>query len=292
MSRSPLKIRIVGVVIVRSGWTVQSIGFQRYLPVGRPEIAVEYLNRWGIDEIILLDTDATACSRGPDVEAVSRYARLVQVPLAVGGGIRDLRDIERLVHAGADKVVLNYAAAHRPELLAEAAHVFGRQCIIASIDARRHEGQFFAYTLGGRERLGLSASELAVRCRDWGAGEIFLNSIDRDGAQTGYDLELAESVVARVDVPVVICGGAGHPRHVEAATRTGVSGVAAGNMLHFTEHSVILIKRHLLDAGLPIRLDTYTDYAGMKLDEQGRLARPSDDYLDHIRFDYIPEEVI
>lgn len=292
MNESPLKVRVIGVVLVRRGWTVQSIGFRKFLPVGRPEIAVEYLNRWGIDEIILLDTDATAAGRGPDVEAVERYARLAQVPLSVGGGIRNLRDIERLVRAGADKVVFNHAAARNPALLTEAAHHFGRQCIICSIDARRIEGRYEAFTLGGRDAVGLFAEELAARSRDLGAGEIFLASIDADGSQRGFDLELASRVLACVDIPVVICGGAGHPAHFEAAARLGVSGVAAGNMLHYTEHSVIAIKRYLVEAGIPVRLDTYTDYAGFKLDERGRIDRASDDYLDHIRFDYVPEEVI
>lgn len=292
MTVSPLKLRVIGVVLVRSGWTVQSIGFRKFLPIGRPEIAVEYLNRWGVDEIILLDIDATATGRAPDVDAVARYARLVQVPLSVGGGIRCLRDIERLVRAGADKVVMNRAAACNPALLSEASHHFGRQCIIASIDARREGDRYEAYTSGGRERVGLNAEDLAVRCRDFGAGEIFLTSIDQDGAQTGFDTELAIRVVKKVDVPVVICGGAGHPRHFEMAARTGVSGVAAGNMLHFTEHSVITIKRFLVDAGIPVRLDTYTQYEGFSFDERGRIARPSDDYLDHLRFEYIPEEII
>jgi cyclase len=292
MSGSPLRVRIVGVVIVRGGWTVQSIGFRRYLPVGRPEIAVEYLNRWGIDEIILLDIDATANGRSPDIAAVERYARIVQVPLAVGGGIRTLNDVERLVRAGADKVILNHAAVHRPTLLTEASHVFGRQCIIASIDARRVGDRYEAFTSGGREPTGLTAEEWAVRCRDLGAGEIFLASIDRDGAQSGFDTELAARVVRAVNVPVVICGGAGHPDHFAEAAATGVSGVAAGNMLHFTEHSVIVIKRHLTDIGLPVRLDSYTDYAGFRIDARGRIARQSDDYLDRIRFEYIPEEVI
>jgi cyclase len=292
MNASPLKLRVVGVVLVRSGLTVQSINFRRFLPVGRPEIAVEYLNRWGVDEIVLLDIDATTAGRGPDVAAVERYAQLIQVPLSVGGGIRSVQDIEHLVRAGADKVVVNHAAIQHPALLTDGAHIFGRQCIIASIDVRRVGGRWEVFGSGGSVATGLAVEDHAARCRERGAGEIFLNSIDCDGAQQGFDVELAQRVVRAVDVPVVLCGGAGRPEHFATAAATGVSGLAAGNMLHYTEHSVIAIKRHLVDAGVPVRLDSYTDYAGFRLDDAGRIARQPDAYLDGIRFDYIPEEII
>lgn len=288
-----LKQRVVGVIVVRSGWAVQSIGFRRYLPVGRPEIAVEYLNRWGIDEIVLLDIDAAAQGRRPDFEAVRRYAQLGQVPLTVGGGITELSDIEELIRCGADKVAVNWAAVEKRDLLAQGAHKYGNQCIVASIDARRMPGgRHEVFLRGGTQSAGLTPVEAARRACEAGAGEILVNSIDEDGAKNGYDLDLIRSVLAAVDVPVVACGGAGHPRHLLDALRLGVSGVAAANFWHFTEHSVIVAKRFLVDQGAPVRLDTYADYHGRTTDASGRAARLPDETLDHLRFDYQAEEVI
>lgn len=291
--KSNLKQRVVGVIVVRAGWAVQSIGFRRFLPVGRPEIAVEYLNRWGIDEIILLDIDATLAGRKPDFEAVGRYARFGQVPLTVGGGISEVADIERLIRAGADKVALNWAARSHPELIAAGAERFGNQCLVVSLDAREvAPGRHEVFARGGREPTGLTPAEAARRACAAGAGEILINSIDHDGSGKGYDLELVRSVLEVVDVPVVACGGVGEPRHLLAGLQLGVSGVAAANFFHFTEHSVIVAKRFLLQAGAKVRLDSYADYRGAAFAERGRAARRPDADLDHLRFDYIPEEVI
>jgi imidazole glycerol-phosphate synthase subunit HisF len=288
-----LKQRVVGVIVVRSGWAVQSIGFNRYLPVGRPEIAVEYLNRWGIDEIVLLDIDAAAQGRKPDFDAVHRYARLGQVPLTVGGGITNINDIESLIRSGADKVAVNWAALENRSLLGEGATLFGSQCIVASLDAKSNgRGEHEVFIRGGREATGMSPADAARRAHEAGAGEILINSVDRDGTKKGYDLGLIRSVMDAVDVPVVACGGVGHPQHLLEGLRLGASGVAAANFWHFSEHSVIVAKRYLAAAGASIRLDTYADYHDFVIDERGRAARRADEILDHLRFDYIPEEVI
>jgi imidazole glycerol-phosphate synthase subunit HisF len=288
-----LKTRVIGVVVVRHGLAVQSIGFNRYLPIGTPEIAINYLDRWGIDEIVVLDTTATADGRQPEPERVRSYAVQCQVPLTVGGGIRDVAHVTSSIQAGADKVVVNSALVTRPELVTETAGLFGTQCIVASIDARRErDGRYIAYTEGGTRSTGLEARELARRAEDLGAGELIVNSIDRDGAKTGYELDLLRSVVDAVHIPVIGCGGAGHPEHLRDAMRCGVSAVAAANFFHYTEHSVIVAKQYLKSSHEPIRIDSYAKYDTFEFDAQGRAGKLPDARLEALRFHYIPEEKI
>lgn len=279
-----LKARLIAVVLVKDGTVVQSIGFRRYLPVGRPEIAISYLDRWGIDEIIVLHIDGQPAS----AETVASYSRRCQVPLSVGGGVRDAASVQRIIQAGADKIVLNTAAVADPRLIEQAAGRFGEQCVVVSIDSKAGK----AYVEGGKRAAGMDAVELARRSMDRGAGEILINSIDRDGSKSGYDLDLVRSVVRAVRIPVIACGGAGKPGHLREALAQGPAAVAAANFFHFTEHSVILAKSWLAAQDVQVRLDSYTSYAGRELDADGRLARLSEEALDRLRFRYVPEEVI
>lgn len=288
-----LKTRVIGVVVVRNGIAVQSVGFRRYLPIGSPEIAINYLDRWGIDEIMVLDTTATAEERSPAAERVRSYAQECQVPLTVGGGVRDVEAVTRSIQAGADKVVVNSALVTRPDLVTEVAGLFGTQCIVASIDARREaDGRYVAYTHGGTRSTGLAAADLARRAEALGAGELVINSIDRDGAKTGYELDLLRSVAGAVGIPVIACGGAGHPEHFRDAMRCGVSAVAAANFFHFTEHSVIVAKQYLKSTGEAVRVDSYAKYDSFAFDAAGRAAKLPDERLEALRFHYIPEEKI
>jgi cyclase len=289
-----LKRRMIGVVLVRHGIAVQSIGFRRYLPVGRPQIAIRYLSQWGIDEIVVLHIDATTeGAPSPSEAEVASYAAQCRVPLSVGGGILSADDVKRAIHAGADKVVVNAAVVQAPHVLTEAAGLFGTQCIVASIDARRQpDGTFTAYTHSGTREACVAADLLARRAEAAGAGEILITSIDRDGTRTGYDLGLVDSLVGAVGIPVIACGGAGLPAHLQQAIDHGAAAVAAANLLHFTEHSVILVKRALTSAGVPVRLDSYANYRGVNVDASGRVSRIDDAVLDALRFRFIPEEVI
>jgi len=288
-----LKTRVIGVLVVREHLVVQSLQFARYLPVGVPRIAVEYLNRWGIDEIVLVDISARGERRHPDVDGLAEYSRYAQVPLAVGGGIDDIHDIERIIRSGADKVVLNTAAIVRPELITEGARLFGNQCIVVSIDAKRTgNGRYEAVTHGGRVPTGRTPVELAQDAARRGAGEILLNSIDRDGSKLGYDAQLIEPVVDAVHIPVIVCGGVGQARHLIEGARLGASAVAAANFFHYTEHSVAVAKHTLQAAGIDVRLDTLVRYDGFGIDASGRVEKADDRTLDRLRFEYIPEEVI
>jgi imidazole glycerol-phosphate synthase subunit HisF len=287
-----LKTRVIGVVLVKDGTAVQSIGFRRFLPIGSPRIAVKYLDRWGVDEVVLLHIDGGFTAQPATAAQVTTYAGVSQMPLSVGGGIRSVDDVKRIIHSGADKVVLNTALIDTPGVIAAAAAIFGNQCIVVSIDARRHEDRHEAFVESGRRPTGLGPAELAKRAESLGAGEIFVTSIDRDGSRRGYDLELVAAVKNAVGIPVIACGGAGTPEHFREAMGAGASAVAAGNVLHYTEHSVITIKRQLVDAGSPVRLDSDVSYDGAAFDELSRLAKLPDEHLEHLRFRYIPEETI
>ena len=288
-----LKPRIIGILVVRKSIVVQSIAFSRYLPLGKPEIALDYLNQWGIDEITLLEIDASHEKRKPCFELVKSLSKYCQVPLAVGGGISELSDIERLINCGADKIVLNTALSLNPGLLTKGAELFGAQAIVASIDAKNIDsGKYEVFLDSGRIPTGLSPVELAKRAEACGAGEILLNSIDRDGSKNGYDIELIRQVDAATSIPVIVCGGAGHPGHFAEGIKAGAAAVAAANFLHFIEHSVIAYKNFLKLNSCNIRLDSYATYDGFGYDFDGRVSKIDDKILDKLRFEYIPEEVI
>ena len=287
-----LKTRIAATILIRDGVAVQSHDFRRHLPVGRPEIAVEYLNRWGIDEIVLLDMLATREGRAPDPALVERCAARCQVPLAVGGGVRYASDFVDLLHAGADKVVVNTAAVVDPALVTAAAARFGTQCVLVSIDARPDgQGGYRVWTEGGRRETDLTAADWARRAQLLGAGEILLNAIHRDGGGAGFDVGLIRAVAEAVDIPVIAQGGAGHPLHFSEAARAGAGAVAAANYWHHTEHSVATTKHFLQQAGEPpVRLDTAFDYAGFGMGDNGRLAMADAAELERLRFVHIPAD--
>ena len=287
-----LKRRVVATLVVRDGIVVQSVGFQRYLPVGRPQIAVEFLNQWGVDEIILLDISATAARRGPDLAMVRAVAKRCFVPLTVGGGIHALDQARALIRSGADKVAFNQAALHAPELLARTAEVFGSQCVVAVIDGIRHPDGYRVHDYRSRQATARGAGEFATSLVARGAGEVFINSVDRDGAKQGFDLSLVRELCAAVDVPVICCGGAGAPEHfAEVFRETRVHAAAAANFFHFTEHSVTTTKA-ILRSRVPVRHDTHADYASSTFDVAGRLLKKPDQILEDMRFVRIEKEVI
>ncbi|MFA6519689.1 MAG: imidazole glycerol phosphate synthase cyclase subunit [Candidatus Paceibacterota bacterium] len=288
-----LSKRIIASLIVKDGIVVQSVGFKKYLPIGSPEIAVEFLNQWGADEIVVVDIEASRENRTLDLGLLARLADKSMVPLTVGGGINSVETIRQLIRMGADKVVINRAAIEHPELIHEAARIFGNQCVVVSIDAKEvGEGRYEAFTDSGRTGTGKDPVEVARSCAAQGAGEIFIRSIDRDGSKKGFDTELIRRVSEAVDIPVVAAGGCGHPQHIADAFQNGhADAVAVGNSFHFTEHSVTIAKA-FLKSDFPIRLDTYATYAHTTFDDAGRLAKQDDAVLEKLRFEYHPKEVI
>lgn len=280
-----LKKRLIACLLVRDGLIVQSFGFNRYLPIGRPRFAIEFVVKWDVDEIVLLDMSASPESRRVDEQVIEMLSNYCYVPLSVGGGIRDVDDVRSVIRAGADKTCLNSHAVARPEVITEVADVFGSQCVVVSMDCRRHsDGRYEVFVDSGRKGTGLDPVEWAQQSEALGAGEIFLNSIDRDGSREGYDLDLINRVSDAVSIPVIACGGVGQYRHFAPGIEAGASAVAAANIFQHMEHSTILAKAHLLNAGVDLRMDSEATYTDREFDENGRLLMLDSERLHDIEF--------
>ena len=249
-----LKIRIIPCLDVKDGRVVKGVNFEALRDAGDPvEQAILY-DRAGADELCFLDITASHEGRGTLLEVVHRTAEVCFMPLTVGGGVRSLEDIRALLLAGADKVSINTAAVDRPEFVREAAEKFGSQCIVAAIDAKKGAGGFEVFTHGGRRATGIDAIAHARKLVDYGAGEILLTSMDRDGTKAGYDLPLTRAICDAVTVPVIASGGVGSVGDlVKGVTEGHASAVLAASIFHFGEVSIAQAKQALADAGLPIR---------------------------------------
>lgn len=248
-----LSRRIVVCLDVQGGRVVKGTGFVNLRDVGDPVALATRYEAEGADEVVFLDIAASAEERATLLEVARRTAEQLFVPLTLGGGIRSADDVGRALRAGADKVSINSAAVRRPEVMAEAAERFGAQCVVASIDAKRDGAGWRVYVKGGRERTDLDAIAWAQECVARGAGEILLTSIDRDGARTGYDVELTRAVSRAVAVPVVASGGAGSAADVCEALEAGAEAALVAGILHDGVTTVHAIKRVVADAGLPVR---------------------------------------
>lgn len=288
-----LSKRVVASLIVKDDIVVQSIGFAKYLPIGSPEIAVEFLNAWGADEIIVLDIGESRTHRSPNLSLISALSKVSRVPLTVGGGIDSIKVMRELIKGGADKIAINRAAVVNPRVITEAARIFGNQCVVVSIDARKTKGRHYEVFIdSGTVATGKDPIILAKECASLGAGEILIRSIDKDGSKSGFDIDLVRSVAEAVDVPVIAAGGCGHPQHLLDVFQKGKADAAAiGNMLHFSEHSVNMVKA-FLRPHVDVRLDTYASYEDFSFDRLGRVNKRPDAKLEKLRFEHHPEEVI
>lgn len=269
------KKRLIACLVVKGGIVVQSIGFKKYLPVGTPAIAVEFLNRWGIDEIALLDIDATAQKRPPDFDFINTIAKRNFTPLAVGGGIRNIDDMKKIIFSGAEKIIINKISLLNPKIIEEASKIFGSQSVTISIDVKINKnGDYEIFSDSGRIPTGINPVNWSKQVAELGAGEIFLNSIDRDGSKQGYDLKLIRIVSSSVPIPIIACGGVGHPRHfLEGINEGGASAVAAGNFFHFTEHSPVVAKSYLYSNKIGVRFGNAVNYQEFNFEESGRIAK-------------------
>ena len=248
-------VRVIPCLDVDAGRVVKGINFRDLRDAGDPvEMAAAY-DAEGADELVFLDITASSGDRQTMVDVVRRTADQVFIPLTVGGGVRSVADVDRLLRAGADKVSLNTAAIARPELLGEAAQRFGSQCVVLSVDARRLPGggSFEVTTHGGRRGTGIDAGQWAVRGAELGVGEILLNSMDADGTKAGFDLELIQAVRAVVDVPVIASGGAGELAHFPPAVEVGADAVLAASVFHFGQLRIGEVKDALRAAGCEVR---------------------------------------
>jgi cyclase len=251
-----LKHRLIPVLILRDGVVVQSIQFKHTNVIHwKPMTAVDFFNHWAVDEIVILDVSRTQKKREVFYEVISGLSKKCFVPLTVGGWIDSADEVRKLLRLGADKVAINTEAVRRPELIGECARVFGSQCIVVSIDVKAHEdGSYEVYVDRGREPTGLSPFDWSRDAQKAGAGEIFLNCIERDGFRQGYDLELLRGVVESVDIPVIAMGGVFTWQHlVDGIIEGGADAVAAANIFHYTEHSTKKAKEYMREAGIDVR---------------------------------------
>jgi cyclase len=247
--------RVIPCLDVDKGRVVKGIEFVQIRDAGDPvELASRY-EQEGADELVFLDITASAEKRDTMVQLARRTADEVFIPFTIGGGIRSVEDAQAVLDAGADKVSVNSAAVQRPELIGEMAEVFGAQCVVLAIDARRVAGGYEVFVNGGRTPTGRDAIEWAREGVERGAGEILLTSMDRDGTEDGYELELTRQVADAVDVPVIASGGAGTLEHlVEAIDEGGADAVLAASIFHYGTYSIEQAKERLEQAGIPVRL--------------------------------------
>jgi imidazole glycerol-phosphate synthase subunit HisF len=247
--------RIIPCLDVKDGRTVKGTRFVNLRDAGDPvELAARYSDE-GADELVLLDISASREGRKTFLELVREVAKAIQIPFTVGGGIGVVDDVLRALDAGADKVSLNTAIVHRPELLEEAASQVGSQSIVAAIDAKRDGSSWGVYIKGGSESTAVDAVAWAMETVRWGAGELLVTSMDRDGTKDGYDLELLHTIASAVTVPLIASGGAGTLDHLRDAIVSGnADAVLAASIFHNQEISVLDIKHYLKEQGIPVRL--------------------------------------
>jgi len=251
--------RIIPCLDVDKGRVVKGVQFVEIRDAGDPvEIARRY-NEQGADEITFLDITASHEARDTTLHTVERMAGEVFIPLTVGGGVRELQDIRNLLNAGADKVAINSAAIHNPEFVREAAQRFGSQCIVVAIDAKQVEQgatpRWEIFTHGGRKATGIDAIAWATKMTEFGAGEILLTSMDRDGTKNGFDLALTSRMTSAISVPVIASGGVGSLQHlVDGIVTGGADAVLAASIFHFGQHTVPEAKRYMAEHGITVRL--------------------------------------
>lgn len=249
-------IRVIPCLDVHDGRVVKGVNFLNLRDAGDPVELARLYGEQGADELTFLDISASSQGRETTYERVTRTAETVFIPLTVGGGVRGVDDVDRLLRAGADKVGINTGAITRPEAIDEIAGRFGNQVVVLSLDARREAGQpsgFGVTTHGGRQSAGLDAIAWCREAVDRGAGDILLNSMDRDGTTDGFDLEMIEAVRSVVDVPVIASGGAGTVEHFVDACRAGADAVLAASVFHYGTLTVAQIKEGLAGAGFEVR---------------------------------------
>lgn len=246
--------RIIPCLDVKEGRVVKGVSFVSLRDAGDPVELARFYDKQGADELVFLDISASHEGKETMVEVVKTVATELSIPFTVGGGIRTLEDMKRMLRAGADKVSLNTAALDRPELIKEGADFFGSQCIVVAIDAKRNGDSWDVYTHGGRNKTEWDAIEWAKKSVELGAGELLVTSMDKDGAKNGFDLELTKAIRDAVEVPVIASGGAGAREHFEEAfKKVNVDAALAASIFHYKETSIAEVKDYLRKEGVNVR---------------------------------------
>jgi imidazole glycerol-phosphate synthase subunit HisF len=248
-----LLVRIIPCLDVNAGRVVKGTKFKNLRDAGDPVELAAFYDREGADEIVFYDITASHEQRDTATRLARRAAEEVFIPYTIGGGVRTTDDMRAMLRAGADKVSINSAAVKNPDLINDGAERFGSQCVVLSVDVKRGGAGWEVYLNGGRVNTGMDALSWLVEGERRGAGEFVLNSMDADGTETGYDLDLISAVAGKTSLPIVASGGAGSPEHMIAAVNAGAGAVLAASIFHFGEWSVAEVKEHMRQAGVPVR---------------------------------------
>ena len=249
-----LKNRIIPCLDVKNGRVVKGINFVDLKDAGDPVEQAKIYSDGGADEICFLDITASNENRDTIYDVVERTSKNCFVPLTVGGGVRSVEDINKLLNCGADKVSINTAAVQNSEVVVESSKKFGSQCIVVAIDAKRNGENWEIFTHGGRNSTGINAIEFALKMENCGAGELLVTSMDKDGTQSGYDIELMKIISSKVNIPVIASGGVGTLEHLAEGIKSGASAVLAASIFHYGTYSVKEAKQYLASKDIPVRI--------------------------------------
>lgn len=249
-----LKKRIIPCLDIKNGRVVKGVNFENLVDAGDPVAQAEFYSKAGADELCFLDITASHENRATIYDVVKQVAKVCFIPFTVGGGVREVDDIRKLLLCGADKVSINSAAVSNPNLVKESAKKFGSQCVVVAIDAKKNaQGSFEVFVNGGRIATGIDAVQWAKKMQDFGAGEILLTSMDRDGTKSGYDLVLISAIANQLEIPVIASGGVGNLQHLAEGIKAGASAVLAASIFHFKEYSIDQAKNFLQKQNIAVR---------------------------------------
>jgi cyclase len=252
--------RIIPCLDVKDGRVVKGVNFVNLIDAGDPVMHAKYYDDEGADELVFLDITASSDARPILVDMVQRVAESIHLPFTVGGGIRTVDDMREILRAGADKISINTAALLQPELIDAGAEIFGSQCVVVAIDARRHDDHWEVYTHGGRKPAGREALEWASEAQQRGAGELLVTSMDKDGTRSGFDLPLLAALAEIVNIPIIASGGAGTIQHfIDAVQQGKADAVLAASLFHFRELRIAEIKKVFWENGIPVRYERRLD---------------------------------
>ena len=274
------RTRIIAIINILNGIVVQSINFKKYLPIGKPSIYIDFLNQWGVDEIVIVDIKGSSKSSCHIKNDLPKYIQKCFVPISAGGGIRSFQDVKKLLNNGADKVIFNSIAFRNFRLLSKTAKTYGSQAVILSLDVKFKNNKIQIFSNSGNKKQSIKIEDLIKRANNEGVGEIFINSIDKDGSMEGYDLKILEEVNRLTNLPITLIGGMGKPSHIAEALKYNVSGLGVGNYFNYLERSVVYSKKYLLKKNYKSIRKAFYTYADENYDEFERVTKKKDKNLE------------
>ena len=285
--------RIIGSILIQNNLAVQSIQFETWLPIGKPEISVQFLNQWDIDEILLLNIHRPKNKEAAFYKTIQKCSEKSFVPLTVGGGLQDINEVNQVFRHGADKVLINSAAHYSQHLIHTIAQTYGAQSIVLGIDVKKEGDQYLVYTHAGQKRTKLNLLRWMEQVSELNCGEICVQSINNDGTLQGLDLDVISLVKKNTITPVIAMGGVGHPKHlIPVFKESRADAVAIGNYLHYTEHSTKKLKAYLSQHDIQLREDTEYSYNEHKFGVEGRLKKRDAKQLESLKYiRYQSEEI-